>query len=265
MSKDGKRSPKARKRIDISVANDWPTSRREKLRAAAERDWKRSLPTIVKGFLSFFNQHPSKNFATVPFKICLSKKKLTKRQQELLLESGTAMYAAVLASMNKHARARFAEWKRNYEKALFGKLRHSDQKRAAFEFLRNWHNAQIHDLESGADVETVTFTVPLRIIYLAPLLAALKRCDRIFFDGLAEALYDLESYGEKDPRDKWLIEHEWEIENLTPREIKELFGPKFQTTSVRKLHERLNYLGLQHRHEPSGQASPSYRQFRRAG
>jgi hypothetical protein len=57
--------------------------------------------------------------------------------------------------------------------------------------------------------------------------------------------------GKNSPK-KWLIEHEEEIKNLTPREMKERFGLK---TSLKKLHEK----HVEHKDEPRGQASPNYR------
>ena len=85
--------------------------------------------------------------------------------------------------------------------------------------------------------------LPIEMLYLSPLLEALNALDAEFFDGLAEAMRILQSYGE-DPTNKWLIEHEEEIKGCTPEEIIKRFGSQFQVISSDKLHRRLNKLGL---------------------
>jgi hypothetical protein len=120
-----------------------------------------------------------------------------------------------------------ARWKQDYDKALFGKLRGSEKKRAALEFLRCWYNAEIHDLES-ADVERVTITVPLRIVYLAPLLVALNGRDGKFFKGVAEAMKILESYSMR----KRVLELKFELASrpslLTWKEINQKYFPGYK-------------------------------------
>ena len=147
-----------------------------------------------------------------------------------------------------------------YEKACFGKLRSSGKKRAAFEFLRRLRLSRDYDRESTDPKVMSRIILPIEMVYLSPLLEPLNALDAEFFDGLAEAmriLQSLQSY-EKDPTDKWLIEHEEEIKGCTPEEIIKRFGSQFQVTSPDKLHRRLNKLGLDHQHKPRGKASPEY-------
>jgi hypothetical protein len=141
--------------------------------------------------------------------------------------------------------------KDQYEKTVFGKLRNDKDKRAGAEFWMRWQNALLCHQENPTRVSFV----------IAPM--RMERATPKFWQGFFQAMRTSASYGNKEPTDKWLIEHEEEVKNLTPREVKEQFGSKFQATSVEKLHERMQNLGLAHRHEPRGKASPNYRQFRR--
>jgi hypothetical protein len=150
--------------------------------------------------------------------------------------------------------------RREYEKALYGRLSGSAKKRRAFVFLRAWNAAMIFWRESGMAMPETR-----RLNLLKPLLDALRDSDDEFFKGLAEAMQIVKSYG-KDPVNKRLLEYKMEIGSIpqhTPREIKEKFGSKFRAISVKKLHERCHELGIAHKDEPRGKASPNYRPFRR--
>jgi hypothetical protein len=246
----------------VITLDDAPASRK-RLRLAAEDDWQAALPRLVEKFLSLFRER-SKNFRIAPFKIRgLEQKRRTKRQERILLETGTRMLASFYTA--KRARSdnerQKAYWDgherlmRHYEKTLFGKLSDSPKKRAGLQFLREWDYAEIYDDESTC-VETVTLTLPLRIINLLPLLAALNRRDDEFFDGLAQAIRFLGRYG-NDTVAKWLIEHQDEIKPYTPDEIIERF-PQCPTKSVKRLHNELNELKLDHAEKLRGTASPNY-------
>ena len=60
-----------------------------------------------------------------------------------------------------------------------------------------------------------------------------------------------------DKSSKWLIEHQDEIAPYTPEEIIKRF-PQCPTKSVKRLHNTLNELALQHADKPRGTASPNY-------
>lgn len=184
----------------------------------------------------------------------------TRRQKEILRASGMPMLLDFLerCARDETGRARMKERKAAYEKACFGKLRSSGKKRAAFEFLRRLRLSRDYDRES-TDSRVMSQILPIEMLYLSPLLEALNALDAEFFDGLAEAMRILQSYG-KDPTNKWLIEHEEEIKGCTPEEIIKRFGSQFQVISSDKLHRRLNKLGLDHEHgyKPRGKASPKY-------
>jgi hypothetical protein len=297
MSKKNKRGAMGKREIRSVTADDWPT-RREKIRLAAENEWRAMIPRIVEKFLSLL----WKNSSIPPFEIAPNLTKPRKqiaqnaRIQDILHETGARMYAAfasanertewprwkqnyvealVRGSKKKGAsdflrswnnaksraempswerdiakalfgklrgsekkraesefrrcwyKAEMARWKQDYDKALFGKLRGREKKRA-LEFLRCWYNAEIHDRESGADVETVTITVPLRIIHLAPLLAALNSRDGKFFKGVAEAMKILESYSMR----KRVLELKFELASrpslLTWKEINQKYFPGYK-------------------------------------
>jgi hypothetical protein len=186
------------------------------------------------------------------------KQVLTKRQKEINREKDMPILFALREwkARDEAERAKIMKLKGIYETACFGKLR-SQRKRTAFEFLRHWRRSC--DDES-TNPEPMSLIVPMKFISLAPLLNALKELDAEFFDGLAEAMRVLDSYLGKDPTDKWLLENEEEIRQLTPREIKEQFGSRFLGQSVKQIHKRLHELDLKHENELRGKASPNYRQ-----
>jgi hypothetical protein len=140
--------------------------------------------------------------------------------------------------------------KEQHERAVFGKLRKDKEKRAGADLWMRWRNALRCYRQNPALALAIT---PMRV----------EQATSKFWLGFFEAMRTSASFGDRNPTDKWLIEHEEKIKNLTPREVKERFGSQFQATSIRKIHERMNKLGLDHKHEPSGKASPNYRPFRR--
>ena len=275
---------------------DWPKLRK-KLRLATETDWRYALPQFVQTFLDLLrhesHQRLPTKFVIGSCKIIAGKSsrrqrrelekrvrvqlsdgsafgvpdrppKLSQRQEELLFESGVVMLRQHLAAMRARSEpqrakehwAQYETWKQNYEKALFGRLSKSPENRVAFDFLRNWHMAEINDRESKR-LETVTLTLPLRIIYLAPVLAALSRRDAKFFKGLAEAIQMLADRirNSKDPSigsgdmylDKWLLEYTVEIgltAQHTIRELNERFVSKFRKIEDRDLRKRCRQLGV---------------------
>lgn len=178
---------------------------------------------------------------------------VTEREKEFLREVVVPMFLEYCMSLpvTRADQEKIKRRKDQYEKTLFGNLRDDKDKRAGAEFWKRWRNALLCHQENPS--KTSLAIAPMRM----------EHATSKFWQGFFQAMRTSASYGHKEPTDKWLIEHEQEIKDLMPREIEEQFGSKFQATSVKKLHERLNKLSLKHRHEPSGKASPNYRQFRR--
>jgi hypothetical protein len=196
----------------------------------------------------------------------------TKRQKEIRHEIGVMTFIWWLQSIakNEAERKAIADWKTNYEQALFGKLRHSEKKRTSFEFLRRWHNARLYQRESTEPEEMAP--MPMRLVFLAPLVEALDVLDVEFFEGLAKAVRTLNDriyYNAERPgyvgRDtflnKWLLEYKMEIwpkAKHTVRELNEERVSKFRSIKDKKLHERLHQLDVPHKDQPRGKASPKY-------
>jgi hypothetical protein len=199
-------------------------------------------------------------------------KALTKRQKEILRESGARILADFLQSVaqSDEERDAFGEWKQNYDKAFFGKTSNSDTKREAMEFLRRWRNAELYDRESGT-AEAISLVAPLRMVFLTPLLNALKRLDVDFFEGLAEAvrILDKRIYNSKDRNigsgdtyiDKWLLEYRLTLpqgkSNLTMRELHELIS-KFWPVSIRKLRTKCKEFVIHTKPDARGKAAKRY-------
>jgi hypothetical protein len=139
MSKKNKRGATGKREIRSVTANDWPT-RWEKIRLAAENEWRAEIPSIVEKFLSLL----WKNSSIPPFEIAPNLAKRRKqiaqnaRIQDILHETGARMYAE-FASANE--RTDWPRWKQNYVEKLFEKSRGS-KKKGASDFLRRWNNAK---------------------------------------------------------------------------------------------------------------------------
>jgi hypothetical protein len=159
-----------------------------------------------------------------------------------------------------------AEFKQKYDVAYYEKLRHTEKKRKALEFLRQWY----HRGAVRREVRQPTVGWDRTFFeLLAPLLDALEKRDTEFLEALTQAVRILEqretSNRIKYPGslDKWLLEYGlfngWS-EIHTPHELNEQFVSKFRTITDKKLHEKLHELGVPHKDEPSGRASPAYGQ-----
>lgn len=195
----------------------------------------------------------------------------TKREMELWLETVVKTYAAAIRGLFGRSDD-LDEFQRKYEKALYGKACTSEKKREAFEFLRMWKCELTFENESATDLPESE-----KIRLLGPVIEALRILDVKFFAGLKEAAAALKNriegnngkagaIGLGDLRvDKWLLEYQ-AINGLvgtttglhTPSEINKQFVSRFCAISDRKLHEKLHELGIPHRNEPRGKASPNY-------
>jgi hypothetical protein len=152
------------------------------------------------------------------------------------------------------------EFAEKYEWAYYEGLLHSAKKRRAMDFLRIWNynrGAAKEDGRGGARGRKF-------LAALEPLLDALEKHDAEFFSGLAEAMRILQSSRHSSALarlHKWLfdyaIENRWEKKH-TPRELNEQFVSKFHNMKDKKLHEKLHELGIPHKDEPRGKASPNY-------
>ena len=192
---------------------------------------------------------------------------LTKQQRELVWEIFFPYYAIFYKLLFHGTGETIARWEENYEKALYGKVRSSAKKRAAFEFLRSWHRASIICKEYGR-----VMTDAKQIDLLAPLLEALSERDAQFFKGLAEAMQILEAriasnakgrnIGSGDLHlEKWLLEYALKtgivagaLPPHTARELNEQFVSKFRSIADKKLREKCKSLGISLKPDARGRA-----------
>jgi hypothetical protein len=148
-------------------------------------------------------------------KFSRTKAALTKRQKEILRESGRPIFLDFLKSIAKSEdeSADIEKAKKVYEKMVFGGGP-SEKKRAASEFLRRWDNARLYDKESLIP-EAISLIGPMRMIYLTPLLNALNAHDPEFVEALAGAMKM--SHSERDKVRKRLIEVDELVHPTGPR------------------------------------------------
>jgi len=171
---------------------------------------------------------------------------------------------------------KLAKFKADFDQAYYGKLRHSEKARRIVDLLRAWHGRQITEQWNKAEGEQLENQI--RLVLLSPFLNAVRALDTEFFKLLAQAANMLSSRicNSKDKaigtgdtsRDKRILEYAVEIAGTpthTPHEINVLFDPGFsklreeaQRAKDKKLRDKLNELGVPHKHKPSGKASPNY-------
>ena len=203
---------------------------------------------------------------TIPFK-----GSITNRQIEIAWEFLAQYYYARICESIAGKSETIAKWSKNYEKALYGKIRGSAKKRMAFEFLKRWEMATITHKEYGK-----AMTKAKQIALLAPLLKALYEHDGQFFKGLAEAMQILEarsasnskgrSIGSGDVHlEKWLLEYAMKTGIIagalpvhTARELNEQFVKNFRSISDKKLREKCKSLGIPLKPDARGRAAVKY-------
>jgi hypothetical protein len=199
----------------------------------------------------------------------------TKRQEEILWESLAKYYPDLCEAIpGKETAAEISQWRRDYEKAYYGRCRKSERKRKAFDFLRAFRNAAIWEQESCCPTEDSD-----RLLLLTPLLDALPTCenpnrfDSEFIKGLAEAMQILDSriksyakaqIGSGDLHlDKWLLEYELTLPGgqakHTVRELNQQFVSKFRSISDDKLRQRCKLLGVPLKSDAQGKASEKWK------
>jgi len=212
---------------------------------------------------------------------------LAKRAREILYELKTKHYLNSCEAVNAERRRRgqkptgdavkLAKFKADFDQAYYGKLRHSEKARRIVDLLRALHGRQITEQWNKAEGEQLENSI--RFVLLSPFLNAVRALDTEFFKLLAQAAKMLSNriYNSKDKaigtgdtsRDKRILEYAVEIAGTpthTPHEINVLFDPGFskqrekvQRARDKKLHDKLNELGVPHKHKPSGKASPNYK------
>jgi hypothetical protein len=213
---------------------------------------------------------------------------LPKRAREILHELNTKHYLNEYEAVNAERRRRgqkpfgdakkLAKFQADFEKAYYGKFRHSEKARRIIDLVRAWHGRQITEQWNKPEDQ---WENRIRLVLLSPVLNAVREnVDSEFFKLLAGAVQMLSNriYSSKDKtigtgdtfRDKRLLEYAVGIAGTaahTPHEINVLFDPAFsklpeelQHAKDKKLHERLHRLGpiIPHKDEPRGKASPKY-------
>jgi len=152
-----------------------------------------------------------------------------------------------------------AEFAEKYEWAYYDDLRHSEEGRRAMDFLRKW---KWNMASAKADGQTLKGRIFLTT--LEPLLDALKKGNAAFFSGLSKAMRILQQQERRSSLHKWLFDYAmencWENKH-TPAQLNEEFVSKFHKMTNKKLHEKLHQLGIPHKDEPRGKASPNYNAF----
>jgi hypothetical protein len=210
------------------------------------------------------------------------RKSVTKREEEILFESLAKYYPDIAENMDADRLARgeasiedpkkVEKWRTDYEKAYYGKLRRSEKRRHAVDFLRRWRVARILERERDC-----ALSLSDGIALLEPLLDALPsrenpdRLDIEFFEGLLQAAKMLQErllsckqahIGSGDLHlDKWLLEYSLGIPRTgqhTARELNEQFVSKFCSISDKELRERCRKLGVPLKPDRRGRAAVRY-------
>ena len=227
---------------------------------------------LVYGILVEFEIHPDGTRSQQP----AVGTSLPQQAEEILYEILTKHYLKLCEALNAERRAlglkplgdpaKLAKQKSDFEKAYYGKLRHSERGRIAVDLLRAWRGAQIAQQRGWCQV-----TDSGRIAVLEPFLHAVRTPDVEFFELLAQAAKILDkpirsskgaNIGTGDRNlDMFLLKYGMRISGTpthTPHELNEQFVNKFRDITDKKLQERMHELGVPYKHEPRGKASPNY-------
>jgi hypothetical protein len=263
--------------IESAKAIKSARARREKLREALAKDV-RFLES--QGFTVLHSQfeddgvivdtHDSTPRALEAEKLSWASKArgLTKRQQEIVEEAGALALADRIESLalTETERMRIRRWKELYDKAFFGKCRHTEEKRAAFQFLWNWNKEILFARESGRDL-----TGSEKAALLAPVIDYFNNNDPEFFRALACANGELagrlrskKASGTGDDQlDKWLLEYAIRIGRTakhTVRELNQQFVQTFRAINDKKLREHCENLWIPLKPDARGKSSQRYGQ-----
>jgi len=201
---------------------------------------------------------------------------LPQQAEEILYEILTKHYLKFCEALNSERRARglkslgdpakLAKQKGDFEKAYYGRLRHSEKGRMAVDLLRAWRGAQIAQQRGWCQV-----TDSGRIAEIEPFLHAVRTLDVEFFKLLAQAAEMLDTrirsskdanIGTRDTNlDMWLLIYGMRIAGTptdTARELNKQFVSKFRSISDDKLREHCKRLGVPLKPDKRGKAAERY-------
>jgi hypothetical protein len=202
-----------------------------------------------------------------------------KRAQEIIYELTSKHYLNMTEALNAARCARdekplgdpviLAKRQADFEKAYYGRLRHSEKARRIVDLLRAWHGRQITERWNKAGGEQLENRIQL--VLLSPLLNAVRALDTEFFEILAQAMQMLETHvrSSKDSTvgtgdthlDLWLLQYGMRIAGTathTVRELNEEHVSKFRTMSDKDLRERCQYLVIPLKPDKRGTAAVRY-------
>ena len=189
---------------------------------------------------------------------------LPKRAQEIIYELTSKHYLKMCEGVNAARRSRgekplgdpvkLAKRQADFEKAYYGKLRHSEKGRKVVDLLRAWHGRQVTEQWNKPEDQQEN---RIRLTLLGPLLNAVHALDAEFFELFAQAarMLDTRTRSSKDSNigtgdtdlKKWLLEYGVRIAGTpthTVRELNEQFVSKFRTMTDDKLRVKCNELGI---------------------
>jgi hypothetical protein len=201
---------------------------------------------------------------------------LPKRAEEILCEILTKHYLKLCEAVNAVRAARgekpignseqLDRFKRIFDKAYYGKLRHSEKGRRIVDLLRAWHGGQIMEQSGWCRIDDTA-----RIRLLTPLLDAVRDLDVEFFQLLAQAAQMLDtrvrsskdaSIGTGDTELRlWLLQYGMRTGGTrthTALELNEQYVSKFRKMSVEKLREECNELAVALKPDRRGKAAKRY-------
>ena len=180
---------------------------------------------------------------------------------ELLTKHNLNLTQALNAARRAHGEkplgdpAKLAKRQADFEKAYYGKLRHSEKARRIVDLLRAWYGRQIIEQCNKAEGEQLDNRI--RLVLLSPFLKAVRVLDTEFFELLAQATEMLETrirsskdstVGTGDTHlDLWLLQYGMKIAGTpthTVRQLNEQFVSKFRAISDAKLRVKCNGLGI---------------------
>jgi len=202
---------------------------------------------------------------------------LPQQAEEILYEILTKHYLKFCEALNSERRARglkplgdpakLAKQKGDFEKAYYGRLRHSEKGRMAVDLLRAWRGAQIAQQRGWCQV-----TDSGRIAELEPFLQAVRTLDVEFFKLLSQAAQMLDTrirssknanIGTGDTYlDMQLLIYAFRIAETpthTARELNEQFVSKFCSISDANLRVKCHKLGAPLKPDARGTRAVRYK------
>jgi hypothetical protein len=197
--------------------------------------------------------------------------------QEIICEILTKHYPSLCEALNAERRARgqkpigdlakVAKQKAKFEKAYYGKLRHSEKGRRVVDLLRAWRGGQITEQHGWC-----RRTDSARITWLKPFLEAVRTLDVEFFKLFAQAVQMLDTrirsssntnIGTGDTYlDMWLLIYGVRIAGTpthTAHDLNEQFVSKFRSISDARLRVKCNDLEVPLKDDARGTRAGRYK------